>query len=98
MLLTTLLMLKQRTIVQVFARAAAVSADQARSADELGLRVGVAWQQLASHGVLRSPASGRWFLDRGAWRQLCRRRLAWIVAALAGVLLIWLLMWSLRWR
>lgn len=98
MLLTTMLMLNQRAIVRAFARAGAVSAVQARRAEDLGLHIGMAWQQLASHGVLRSPASGRWFLDRERWRHLCRHRLAWAWAAVAGVLLIWLLAWSLRWR
>lgn len=98
MLLTTVLMLKQRAIVRVFAGAAALNATQARSADELGLRVGIAWQQLASRGVLRSPVSGRWFLDRANWQRLCRRRMAWALAAVAGVVLIGLFAWSQRWR
>lgn len=98
MLFTTLLMLKQRTIARVFADAGALDALHTRSAEELGLRIGIVWQQLASHGVLRSPASGRWFFDRASWRRLYRRRMAWALAALAGVLLIWLFAWSLRWR
>lgn len=98
MLLTTVLMLKQRAIVRAFAAAGALSATQARSADELGLRIGSAWQQLASFGVLRSPASGRWFLDRASWQRVCKRRTAYALAAVAGVVLIWLFAWSQRWR
>lgn len=98
MLLTAMRMRRQRAIARAFEQAGAVGADSTRSADELGLRVDFAWQQLASLAVLRSPASGRWFLDRENWRRLCRRRFALAAAALAGLLLVLLLAWSMRWR
>ena len=98
MLLMAVLVRRQRAIVRAFRQAGAVTAGGARSAEQLGLPVGIAWQQLASLAVLRSLASGRWFLDEPNWRRLCRRRLALAVAVAAGLLLVLLLAWSMRWR
>lgn len=98
MLLTAMLVRRQRAIVRAFERAGAVTVDRACSVEQLGLSVGIAWQQLASLAVLRSPASGRWFLDRPNWRRLCRQRLWLAVAVAAGLLLLLLFAWSLRWR
>ena len=60
--------------------------------------MGIAWQQLASRAVLRSPASDRWYLDRANWRRLCRRRCALAAASAAALLLVLLFAWSMRWR
>jgi hypothetical protein len=98
MLLTAMRMHRQRVIVRVFERAGAVAADSARGTHELGLSVDFAWQQLASLAVLRSPAAGRWFLDRPNWRRLCRRRFVVAGTVLAGLLLVLLFAWSMRWR
>lgn len=98
MLLTAMLVRRQRAIVRTFEQAGAVSAGSARSAEQLGLAVGMAWQQLASLAVLRSPASGRWFLDRSNWQRLCRRRCMLAAAVVAGLLLLALFAWSMRWR
>lgn len=98
MLLTAMLMRRQRAIVRAFEQAGAVAADSARSVEQLGLSVGIAWQQLASLAVLRSPAAGRWFLDRANWRRLCRRRCALAAASVAALLLVLLFAWSMRWR
>ncbi|OOG44353.1 hypothetical protein B0E52_08160 [Rhodanobacter sp. C06] len=96
MLLTAMRMRRQRTIVRAFEQAGALAADSARRAEELGTRVDFAWQQLASLAVLRSPASGRWFLDRPNWQRLCRRRCA--LAVVAGLLLVLLFAYSMSWR
>lgn len=98
MLLTAMLVRRQRAIVRAFELAGAVTADSARSVEQLGLSVGIAWQQLASLAVLRSPASGRWFLDRPNWQRLCRRRLMQAGAVVVGLLLVLLFAWSMRWR
>ena len=98
MLLTAMLMRRQRAIVRVFERTGAVTADSARSAEQLGLSVDIAWQQLASLAVLRSPASGRWFLDRPNWQRLCRRRLMLAGGVAVSLLLVLLFAWSMRWR
>ena len=98
MLLTVMRMRRQRAIVRAFEQAGAVATDSARSAEQLGLAVDFAWQQLASLAVLRSPASGRWFLDRENWRRLCRRRCASAAAVAAGLLLVLVFAYSMRWR
>ena len=98
MLLTAMRVRRQRAIARAFERAGAVAAEHARSAQQLGLAVDVAWQQLASLAVLRSPAAGQWFLDRANWRRLCRRRCMLAVAAVAGMLLVWLFAYSMYWR
>lgn len=98
MLLTAMRMRRQRAIVRVFERAGALAVDSARSAEELGMRVDFAWQQLASLAVLRSPVSGRWFLDGANWRRLCRRRCALVAAVVAGLLQVLLFAYSMSWR
>jgi hypothetical protein len=96
MLLTAMLMRRQRAIVRVFEQAGAVTVDSARSVEQLGLSVGVAWQQLASLAVLRSPASGRWFLDRPNWQRLRRRQIMLAGVVAACLLLVLLFAWSMR--
>ena len=98
MLLTAMRMRRQRAIVRAFEQAGALAVGSARSAEELGMRVDFAWQQLASLAVLRSPASGRWFLDHANWRRLCRRRYALAAAVVAGLLLVLLFAYSMSWR
>lgn len=98
MLLMAMRVHRQRAIVRAFEQAGAVVPEHARSAEQLGVPVGAAWQQLASLAVLRSPASGRWFLDRANWQRLCRRRLALAAAGVAGLLLVLLFAYSMRWR
>ncbi|MEW9622754.1 hypothetical protein [Rhodanobacter geophilus] len=91
-------MRRQRAIVRAFEQAGALAADRACSAEELGVRVDFAWQQLASLAVLRSPASGRWFLDRANWQRLCRRRCVLAAAVVVGLLLMLLFAYSMSWR
>ena len=98
MLLTVMRMRRQRVIVRAFEQAGAIVADSARGMQDLGLSVDFAWQQLASLAVLRSPAAGRWFLDRPNWRRLCRRRLMLAAGVAIGLLLVLLSGWSMRWR
>ena len=98
MLLTVMRMQRQRTIVHAFEQIGAIAVDSACSADELGLSVDFAWQQLASLAVLRSPASGRWFLDRANWRRLCRRRCALAAGVVAGLVLVLVFAYSMSWR
>lgn len=97
MLLSLIRMRQQRGIVRAFEQAGALAAERACRIEQLGLPVSMAWQQLASLGVLRSPAAGRWFLDQANWRRLCRRRALLAVAAVVGVLLLWVFAWSMSW-
>ena len=88
MVITAVMLHKQRTLVQSFERAGATSVDQARTAEQLGLQPGMAWYRLVAHGVLRCPAEGRYFLDRANWQRLRRRRRALALAFIAGLLLL----------
>lgn len=98
MVLTAMLMLRQRAIARAFVAAGATAATQARTAADVGLRPGMAWQQLAAYGVLRSPASGVWFLDRERWCHVCRRRYATAGIVVAGIAFAWVFAWSMHWH
>ena len=92
MLIATVMMHKQRSIVRAFERAAVTSAATARTAEQMGLRTGLAWHHLVGHAILRCPGEGRYFLDVANWQRLRRRRrhvaLVVIVALLVGLALV----------
>ena len=88
MVISTVMMIKQRAIVRAFERAAATTAATACTAEQLGLKPGMAWHQLVSHAVLRCPGEGRYFLDVANWQRLRRRRHRIALAAVAGVLVL----------
>jgi len=88
MLISTVMMLRQRAIVRAFERAAATTAATACTAQQLELKPGMAWHQLVSHAVLRCPGEGRWFLDVANWQRLRRRRHRIALAVVAGVLVL----------
>ena len=87
MVITAVMQHKQRKVVHAFEQAGAISADQARTAEELGLKPGMAWYRLVAHAVLRCPAEGRYFLDVANWQRLRRRRRALALLVIAGLLL-----------
>ncbi|WP_266170976.1 hypothetical protein [Dyella subtropica] len=94
MLLTAMLMRSQRAIVGRFEQAGITRAEDARTAEELGLKPGLAWHQLVGHVVLRCPGEGRYYLDLANWERLRRRlhRNAWMIGV-AVVVLLALLLW-----
>ena len=89
MVITAVMLRRQRILVRAFEQAGATSAAQARTAEQLGLVPGMAWYQLVTQAVLRCPGEGRYFLDVGNWQRLRQRR-HWmalvVVALLAGCL------------
>ncbi len=92
MVITSLTMHRQRSIVRAFERRAVTSMVAARSAEQTGLKQGMTWHHLVAHAVLRCPGEGRYFLDPGNWQRLRRRRrlLAFVVIVallLAGLAL-----------
>ena len=91
MIITSVIMHRQRAIVRAFEQAGATSPAVTRRAEQLGLKPCVAWQQLVANAVLRCPGEGRYFLDVPNWQRWRRRRriIAWVTAA--GVLLVLLL-------
>jgi len=88
MVISTVMMIRQRAIVRAFERAAATTAATACTAEQLGLKPGMAWHQLVSHAVLRCPGEGRYFLDVANWQRLRRRRHRVALAVVVGVLVL----------
>ncbi len=89
MVITAVMLRRQRILVRAFEQAGATSAAQARTAEQLGLQPGTAWYRLVTHAVLRCPGEGRYFLDVGNWQRLRQRR-RWmallVVVVFAGCL------------
>ena len=92
MVITSLMLHRQRVIVRAFEQGAVTSAAMARTAEQMGLKTGMAWHHLVGHAVLRCPGEGRYFLDVANWQRLRRRRrqlaVVVIVALLIGVALV----------
>lgn len=95
MVITAVMMHKQRKLVRAFESAGATSAARARTAQELGLQPGMVWYRLVAHAVLRCPAEGRYFLDLANWQRLRRRRRAWALTFIVGLLALLGLIWML---
>jgi hypothetical protein len=88
MVINAVMMIRQRAIVRAFERAAATTAATACTAQQLGLKPGMAWYRLVSHAVLRCPGEGRYFLDVANWQRLRRRRHRIALAVIAGALVL----------
>lgn len=92
MVITAMMMHRQRAIVRAFERDAVTSVATARTPEQMVLNRGMAWHQLVRHAVLRCPGEGRYFLDVTNWQRLRRRRhhLALIITAsvLIGLVLV----------
>ncbi|MFA6229054.1 MAG: hypothetical protein WC617_02620 [Rhodanobacter sp.] len=87
MVITALMMRRQRALVRAFEQVGATSVAQARSAQQMSLSQGMAWQQLVAHAVLRCPGEGRYFVDLPNWQRLQRRRRITALVVVAAVLL-----------
>ena len=94
MVITGVMLHQQRKLVSAFEDAGAINAAHARTAAQLGVQPGMAWQHLVGHAVLRCPGEARYFLDVANWQRLRRRRryLAFVVIAalLFGLALVML--------
>ncbi|OOG49505.1 hypothetical protein [Rhodanobacter sp. C01] len=88
MVITAVMVHKQRTIVRAFEQAAAMTVATACRAEQLGLKPGMAWHQLVGHAVLRCPGDGRYFLDLANWQRLRQRRRRIALAAVAAGMLV----------
>lgn len=89
MVITAVMVHKQRAIVRAFEQAAATTTATARTAEQLGLKPGMAWHQLVGQAVLRCPGEGRYFLDLANWQRLRQRRRRMALAvAVAGMLVV----------
>jgi hypothetical protein len=89
MVISTVMMIRQRAIVRAFERAAATTAATACTAAHLGLRPdGLAWYRLVTLAVLRCPGEGRYFLDVANWQRLRKRRRLVALGIAAGLLVL----------
>lgn len=91
MLITIVMIHKQRAIVRAFEQADATTVATACRVEQLGLQPGMAWHQLMARAVLRCPGEGRYFLDVANWQRLRHRRrvaAAVVVAVLVALLLV----------
>jgi hypothetical protein len=87
MVITVVIMLKQRAVVRAFQRAAATAPETACTPARLGLRPGLAWHRLVAHAVLRCPGEGRYFLDVPNWQRLRRGRRRIAMGVIVALLL-----------
>ena len=76
---------KERDIVSIYRGAGAVSADRARSPEELGIPRRLVFDRLVRRAVLREAGNGRYYLDEPSWEALrgIRHRVVIIVLILA---------------
>lgn len=82
----------ERRIVEAFEIAGATTPESARTPDEVGVGHGIGWRRLTHHAVIRetAPGSGLYYLDRGVWQAVRRRRMRLIAVLLLVVVGIWL--------
>ena len=71
----TVLLIKERQVVDAFMRAGATSADSAVDPSDLSVDLaGLAGRRLVDRAVLREASPGRFYLDVLSWEAVRRRR------------------------
>jgi hypothetical protein len=65
MVITAVMLHKQRRLVRAFEQAGATGAVRARTAEELGLQPGIRWCRLVAHAVAALSRRGALFSGRG---------------------------------
>jgi hypothetical protein len=71
----TVLLIKERQLVDAFMRAGATSAERAVDPSDLSVDLaGLAGRRLIGRAVLREASSGRYYLDALSWEALRRQR------------------------
>jgi hypothetical protein len=76
---------RERDLVDHFRRAGATSPQTAQSPAALGVEQRLAWNILVNGAIIRTGASGTFYLDEASWEALGRRRrrLAVVIAVIA---------------
>lgn len=85
----TVILIKERQIVEAFERAGATTASRGRTPTELGVHEGgVGWRRLRDRAVVResSPASGLYYLDTEVWDAVRRTRHRMLLVVLVVML------------
>lgn len=92
------ILMKERQVVDAFMRADAITAESARTLDDLGVSAhGAAWRILVDRAILRSPGDGRYFVDVQSWEAAIRTRRRRLLVFL--VLFVAIALWFLGpWR
>jgi hypothetical protein len=83
----------ERRIVQAFEIAGATSPESARLPDDILVgRHGIGWRRLTRSAVIResAPGSGFYYLDRGVWQAVRRRRIRLLSVLFILIIAIWL--------
>ncbi len=85
----TVIIAKEKHLVEHFRRAGALSPETAKSAADLGVDTRMAWSILERRGIIRDAGEGLYYLDESAWVALRqrRRRLAIVFLVIALVVL-----------
>ena len=82
---TAVLLAGERRMVKRLRTAGAVTPDQARTLEELGIRRGVILRRLRERAVIREAGAERFYLDEPSWEAVRRSRrraihVLWVVA------------------
>src|SRR5690349_13475046 len=82
------ILMKERQVVDAFARAGASSAERAADPADLSVDMaGVGARRLVEHAVLREAGDGRFYVDLLTWEALRRQRRRILFAILLAVVL-----------
>ncbi len=81
---------RERDLVDHFRRAGATSPQTAQSPAALGVETRLAWDILVNGAIIRTGASGTFYLDEPSWEAMGRRRrrLAIVIAVFVMIVAI----------
>jgi hypothetical protein len=83
------LLAKERHIVSAFVRVGAVTADRARTPDEVGVDGRrLAWRRLRDRAIVRDAGDGRFYVDVEVWEATRRQRRRMVFVLLVMILLV----------
>ena len=75
------MVIRERQVVDAFARARATEPEWARAPGELGVDAnGIGWRRLRERAIVREAEQGRYYLDLEVWRATRRTRRRTLVA------------------
>jgi hypothetical protein len=84
----TIIIRRERDLVDHFRRAGATGPKTAQSPSSLGVDNRLAWHRLAERAVIREAATGTWYLDEPSWEALRRMRRRMGIAMLVVILMV----------
>ncbi len=84
----TVIIAKEKHLVEHFRRAGAVSPATAKSATDLGVDTRLAWSILERRAIIREAGEGLYYLDEPVWTALQRRRRRFAIVFLVIALVV----------